>query len=88
MSLTNAKTILFFGAFLPQFVDPSLPFAIQLTVLSVTFWCLALLVNLAYMALAGKAAKLLVASNAFRWVHVTSGALYLGAAAALSAIRR
>ena len=51
-SLTNAKTILFFGAFLPQFVSPGSSYALQIFVLSATFWLLALLVNTSYMLLA------------------------------------
>ena len=33
MALTNPKTIAFFTAFLPQFVDPTLPAAMQLAVM-------------------------------------------------------
>lgn len=88
VSLTNAKTILFFGAFLPQFVSTEFSFTLQITALSLTFWCLALLVNLTYMTLAHRLAARFRKAGTSRLVHVASGSLYLGAAAALSVIRR
>ena len=88
VSLTNAKTILFFGAFLPQFVTPESSFAFQISVLSATFWCLALAVNVTYMMVASKAATLVANERISGFMHAASGSLYLGAAAALSAIKR
>ena len=88
VSLTNAKTILFFGAFLPQFVTPDASFAVQLTMLSVTFWLLALVVNITYMMIAHNLAERFRRASASGYLNVASGTLYLGAAAALSAIKR
>lgn len=41
VGLTNPKTILFFGAFLPQFTTASLSIEYQITILSITFLLLA-----------------------------------------------
>lgn len=88
VSLTNAKTILFFGAFLPQFVSLESSFIMQITLLSATFWLLALLVNVTYMMLAHALAERFRNANSSGFLNVASGSLYLGAAVALSAIKR
>lgn len=88
VSLTNAKTILFFGAFLPQFISPDASFALQITMLSATFWLLALVVNLTYMMLAHNLAERFRRASASGLLNIASGTLYLGAAAALSAVKR
>src|SRR5262249_34721986 len=45
VSLTNPKTLLFFGAFLPQFVDPKSNPVAQLALLSLTFIVLCTMVD-------------------------------------------
>ena len=37
ISLTNPKTLLFYGAFFPQFLTPNAPIAPQVALLSLTF---------------------------------------------------
>lgn len=54
VSLTNPKTILFFSAFLPQFVTAPQSYGFQIAVLSVTFLLLATLLDSAYALLAGR----------------------------------
>lgn len=88
VSLTNAKTILFFGAFLPQFVIPGSSYTVQITVLSATFWLLALLINTIYMLLAHLLKERVAQADSSRLMNMASGSLYLAAAAALSAVRR
>lgn len=53
LGIANPKVILFFLAFLPQFVDPARPAWPQLLVLGVVFACIGLLCDLAYCLAAG-----------------------------------
>jgi len=86
VSLTNPKTILFFSAFLPQFVSPSEPFLSQIALLSSIFWVLAVVLDSGYALLAGKLASML--GNKFSATqNYFSSALYLGASATLAAIK-
>lgn len=48
VSLSNPKVLLFLGAFLPQFVDPTRAALPQLATLAVVFWATLLLTDLAY----------------------------------------
>jgi len=45
VSLTNPKTLLFYGAFFPQFIDQSQPMAPQLALLAATFLVIAVLID-------------------------------------------
>ncbi len=86
VSLTNPKTILFFSAFLPQFVFPSEPYLSQIVLLSSVFWILAVVLDSSYALLAGKLASML--GNKFSTIqNYFSSALYLGASAALAATK-
>ena len=53
MTLLNPKTILFFVAFLPQFVSPSAPALPQLLLLGATFVILGAFNTAAYATLSG-----------------------------------
>lgn len=83
VSLTNPKTILFFGAFLPQFVSPAESYISQIVILSVMFWCLAVVLDSMYAVLADKL-KSLLATQFNQSQNYCSGVLYLGASAALA----
>ena len=87
VSLTNPKTILFFGAFLPQFTSASLPYLEQIAVFSSVFWILAVLLDSGYAVLAGKFSTLLHSRNLSRIQNGASSTLYLGAGATLALTR-
>ncbi|WP_439608043.1 LysE family translocator [Hydrogenophaga sp.] len=71
----NPKGIVFFVAFLPQFISPSVPVAPQLWVLAVTFVALATLNATLYAVFAASARKLLASPRAQRRFHLAGGTL-------------
>ena len=88
VSLTNPKTILFFSAFLPQFITPNAAYGPQIIVLSLTFLILAVLLDSCWALLAGKFQRIFRTPNLQRLQNGISGSLYLGASAWLASIRR
>ena len=54
VGLTNPKTLLFYGAFLPQFITPGPSAARQLLLLAVTFLVVAVLLDSVWALLAGR----------------------------------
>ena len=88
VSLTNPKTILFFSAFLPQFVTSTGHYLIQLGLLSVTFLVLALLIDSSYAVLSAKLRWLLRRHNIDRIQNGISGTLYLAASGILAGTTR
>lgn len=75
----NPKGIVFFVAFLPQFIQPAAPVAEQLWVLAATFVALATLNATLYAVFAGSARQLLASSRAQRAFHLTGGSLLTAA---------
>ena len=88
VSLTNPKTILFFGAFLPQFVQPSASYLPQIALLSTIFWLLAVASDSVYALFASMCSRLLNKQKFSRAQNIVTGALYLGAGAALAVTRQ
>ncbi len=87
VTLTNPKTLLFLGAFLPQFVDPALPALPQLVTLAASFLVIAGLLDGAWALLAARVAGALRTQRAARLVDRVSGTLLIVAGAALAAAR-
>jgi len=71
----NPKGIVFFVAFLPQFIDPQRGAAGQLWLLAITFVVLAVLNATLYAVFAASARRLLAAPRAQRRFNLTGGAL-------------
>ena len=86
VSLTNPKTLLFYGAFLPQFTSPAAPLLPQLLTLSASFLVLAILFDGTWAVLAGRLGSALSAKGRLR--HRLEGALLLGAGLGLALARR
>ncbi len=74
-AMTNPKGILFFAAFLPQFIDPAADVSRQLWILAITFVALATLNATLYAAFAGSAARLLSSGRAQRRFKLAGGSL-------------
>jgi len=86
VSLTNPKTLLFYAAFLPQFIDGAADVGRQLAVLSVTFVALALLLDGGWAVLAARLRALLCVNGALR--NRLTGGLLVGAGLGLALARR
>jgi len=79
VSLTNPKTILFFSAFLPQFVSGSGSYLAEITLLSIIFLMLAVILDSGYAILSGKISTRLSNPVAARFQNLFSGVMFLGA---------
>ncbi len=86
ISLTNPKTLLFYGAFFPQFVAPDRPLGVQLALLSVTFLVIAAGLDSAWALAAGRARRVLAARGRLR--NRLTGGLLVGAGIGLALARR
>lgn len=75
--LSNPKVLVFFGAFIPQFVDMQQDHLPQVALLGVTFTVIAALSDGTYALLAGRAGKLLSARRV-RLVSRISGGFMIG----------
>lgn len=83
----NPKSILFFVAFFPQFIDPQAAFWPQVLVLEATFLILAFTNALAYAFFASRARGLVRSERVIGAVNKTGGTLLIGAGVASVAIR-
>ncbi|WP_163078694.1 LysE family translocator, partial [Acinetobacter baumannii] len=54
VALSNPKTLLFFGAFFPQFIDPARPHGLQIAVMGLTAMVCAAISDSAYAILCGR----------------------------------
>jgi threonine/homoserine/homoserine lactone efflux protein len=88
VTLTNPKTLLFHGAFLPQFVDPALPALPQMLVLAITFVAIAGLGDSLWALVAARVGSTFASSRARRLIDRVSGSLLIGAGVALATVRR
>lgn len=78
VDLLNPKTLLFFLAFLPRFIDPSRPSAMQVGVLGLIFVLIAAACDTAYALLAGRLSRRLRrTSDARRGLKMASAGIYL-----------
>jgi threonine/homoserine/homoserine lactone efflux protein len=88
VTLTNPKTLLFLGAFLPQFVDPALPAMPQLLALAASFLVIALVLDSGWAGLGARAGRFIAAANARGLGERISGGILIGAGAVLAMVRR
>lgn len=85
MSLTNPKTLLFYGAFFPQFVTPDEAMAAQILVLSAVFLMLAVALDSLWAVAAGRARHMLAMHGRLR--NRISGGLLIGAGIGIALAR-
>lgn len=75
----NPKSIVFFLAFLPQFINPESDFLIQVSVLGITFWVLAVINALGYAWLASRLSQKLRNPIFKQGLNRVGGSLLAGA---------
>lgn len=79
VTVLNPKSIVFFVAFLPQFIDPAASFAVQMAILVPTFVCLAFANALGYAALGARANRAVTSPRTMRRLHRLGGGALIGA---------
>jgi len=88
VAITNPKAIVFYVAFLPQFVDSHLPAGPQLLVMIVTMIIMALFSDSVYALLAGRARGWFTTPGRRRLQSRITGTLLIGIGCALLLARR
>jgi threonine/homoserine/homoserine lactone efflux protein len=84
----NPKSIVFFVAFLPQFLDPARPLFNQMLIFEVTFLTLATLNATGYALLAAAAGKTIRKPKIQAIVNRTGGSLLIGAGLLTAGMKR
>lgn len=84
IQLSNPKAILFFAAFLPQFLDVRFPIAPQIMVLCLTGELIEFTVLLSYAVFAGAAGPVTRQERYVMWTNRIAGTLLIAAATGLA----
>ncbi len=88
VAITNPKTILFYAAFFPQFIDTAVPLAPQLVLMSITFMVIAAAFDSGYALLAGRLRGLLAGARRANIRGRITGGLLIGTGIGLALARR
>lgn len=88
VAITNPKTILFYAAFFPQFLDPSLAAGPQLLAMSIAFVVIATSLDSMYALMAGRLRRRLMDPRRARIRHGITGTLLIGTGIGLALARR
>lgn len=84
----NPKSIVFFVAFLPQFITAGLPLLPQLAIMEASFLVLATLNAAAFAIVAGRARAAIRRPQVLKWVNRTGGSVLIGAGVLAIAAKR
>ncbi len=88
IAATNPKTLFFYAAFFPQFVDPTLPPGPQLVLLSATFFVVAACLDSTYAVLAGRARPFFEGNGRGKAARRFTGTMLIGAGLGLALARK
>lgn len=88
VNATNPKSIIFFAAILPQFIDVDRPQFAQYAIITATTLGVDLAAMAGYTALAAKVFRALRDPAKLRWVNRSLGGLFIAAGVALASFRR
>ena len=87
-AITNPKTIAFFTAFLPQFIDPALPAGYQLLVMCTVAIAMATITDCGWAVVAGVGRAYFLRKASAQWLGRVSGLALIGGGIWLSLARR
>jgi homoserine/homoserine lactone efflux protein len=87
VALSNPKTLIFFGAFFPQFIDPAHDHGLQIAIMGVTAMIVAAMSDSFYAIASGRAGRALSAKR-MRLLSRLSGGFLIGGGAWLALSRR
>ena len=87
VAVTNPKTILFYAAFFPQFIEPIAPLAPQLLLMSLTFVVIAATFDTGYALLAGRVRGILAGARRAKFRSRITGGLLIGTGLGLALAR-
>jgi threonine/homoserine/homoserine lactone efflux protein len=87
-AITNPKTIAFFTAFLPQFIDPALPAGHQLLVMCTVAITMATVTDCGWAVVAGAGRAFFLRRASVQWLGRVSGLALIGGGIWLSLARR
>lgn len=88
VGIGNPKDLLFFSALFPQFLDPSAPFAMQMTILGATWMVLDGSIMFAYALCGAKMMAQLASGSAGQWFHRVTGGAFIAAGGLLATAQR
>ena len=88
ITIMNPKSMVFLAAFFPQFLDPALPLAVQLPVMSVSFVAIAFVFTGLWLIPAGRVGRWFRGTHRIRLRNRITGSLILGAGLSLALARR
>jgi homoserine/homoserine lactone efflux protein len=87
VALSNPKTLIFFGAFFPQFIDPARDHGLQILIMGLTAMLVAAVSDSAYALASGRAGRALSAKRV-RLLSRLSGSFLIGGGVWLAFSRR
>lgn len=88
VAISNPKTIAFFTAFLPQFVDPALPASHQLVVMCAVSVLMAAVTDSGWAVMAAAGRNFFLRKTSGKWLGRLSGLALIGGGVWLSLARR
>lgn len=88
LQMSNPKALIFFTAFVPQFLNPHAAIVPQVAILAVTSVCIEFAVQLIYATLADRVSHLASQPRFARVTDRIAGTLLIGAGIGMAAIRR
>jgi threonine/homoserine/homoserine lactone efflux protein len=88
VTVLNPKGLLFFAAFLPQFIDPHQPTLPQVIVLALTFEVLAASSLALYVVMMARARRVMESPRAIRIMNRAGGTMLIGAGLLTASLRR